>query len=258
MQAEQDQKLEEVRSILQRLQRISTDSGDELHAEEVYSAQPLRDMTAQNGSEPPSAAMASQPLSANIAAAAGKKEAAGGKGGKFLILGGIAIICAGGLAVFWPSDLTEIDAGQQHAATNATVTLARTDAAIPGAVTPDTATSSPAEVKAPADSPVEAQPLPPLDPDAGRISQAEQLMSLGKVTDARQILQDDLADRVAEAALMLARTYDPNALRLIADANAEADIVQAEQWYRRWYELAGQNGLTMDPERLNRIIQAMR
>lgn len=252
MQTEKDQKLEEVRSILQRLQRISTDSEEDLSEDEGFSASQSRHTAARQMAHPAGEARASQP-DVTHAGAAEASRAVGGNG-KLLVLAGLSVACVGGIVFFWPAPLAEPDTALQSTAGNSSITLARTDAKLPDNPAP----SDPGSEKTVNIPQTEVQPLPPPDPDAERISQAEQLMSAGKVTDARQLLQDDLAERVAEASLMLARSYDPNALRLIQGANADADIAEAERWYRRWYELAARNGLTMDPERLNRIIQAMR
>jgi len=56
---------------------------------------------------------------------------------------------------------------------------------------------------------------------------------------------------------MLAQSFDPNYLRSLSRSNAQADRSQAEQWYRKWHEIAQRKGLDMDNDRLRRIINAM-
>jgi hypothetical protein len=88
------------------------------------------------------------------------------------------------------------------------------------------------------------------------IAEAQQLISAGKIDEARRRLLD-LDDKSPEAALILARSYDPNYLRLIPDADAAADPKEAERWYRAWRDIAASKGLALDKDRLDRIINAM-
>jgi hypothetical protein len=67
----------------------------------------------------------------------------------------------------------------------------------------------------------------------------------------------DLNDNSPEVALALARSYDPNYLRLIPDADAAADPKEAERWYRAWRDIAASKGLVLEEDRLERIINAM-
>lgn len=88
------------------------------------------------------------------------------------------------------------------------------------------------------------------------VSEAQQLISAGKIDEARRRLID-LDDKSPEAALTLARSYDPNYLRLIPEADAAADPKEAERWYRAWRDVATSNGLALEENRLDRIINAM-
>ena len=88
------------------------------------------------------------------------------------------------------------------------------------------------------------------------VSEAQQLINAGKIIEARRSLID-LEDKSPEAALTLARSYDPNYLRLIADADAAADPKEAERWYRAWRDIAAKKGLVLETDRLDRIINAM-
>ncbi len=88
------------------------------------------------------------------------------------------------------------------------------------------------------------------------VSEAQQLISAGKIDEARRRLIE-LDDKSPEAALTLARSYDPNYLRLIPNADAAADPKEAERWYRAWRDIAASNGLALEEDRLDRIINAM-
>ena len=87
-------------------------------------------------------------------------------------------------------------------------------------------------------------------------TKAENLLDAGRVSEARRSLTD-LADKSPEAALILARSYDPNYLRLIPNADAAADPGEAERWYRTWRDIAAKRGLVLEPDRFERIIKAM-
>jgi hypothetical protein len=89
------------------------------------------------------------------------------------------------------------------------------------------------------------------------VAEAQTLLDGGKIAGARRLLLD-VSPPSAEAALMLARSYDPNFLRQFAQPDAAADPAEAERWYRAWHALAARNGLVMEPDRLERIIKAMK
>jgi hypothetical protein len=90
------------------------------------------------------------------------------------------------------------------------------------------------------------------------VPQAQRLIEEGKIVAGRELLLAGPAEQMADAALALARSYDPNSLRLIPNADASADPVEAERWYRRWHELAALQGVALDAPRLDRIIKAMK
>jgi hypothetical protein len=98
----------------------------------------------------------------------------------------------------------------------------------------------------------------PIASETSELAEAEKMMDGGKILAARRILIGDLATSSPDAALMLARSYDPNFLRTITGADAGPDIAEAERWYRTWHANAAAKGLLMEPERLDRIIRAMR
>ncbi|MBX2805107.1 MAG: hypothetical protein KTR19_03950 [Hyphomicrobiales bacterium] len=91
---------------------------------------------------------------------------------------------------------------------------------------------------------------------AAETSEAQRLISAGKIDEARRRLIR-LDHKSPEAALALARSYDPNYLRLIPGADAAADPKEAERWYRSWRDIAASKGLALQEDRLNRIINAM-
>lgn len=87
-------------------------------------------------------------------------------------------------------------------------------------------------------------------------TEAQRLIDSGKVAIARQQLES-IAKLSPEAALILARSYDPNFLRLISEPDAPPDPREAERWYRIWRDIAAERGMVMETERLERIINAM-
>ena len=86
---------------------------------------------------------------------------------------------------------------------------------------------------------------------------AQTLLEAGRVVEARRALVD-LPVKSPEAALTLARSYDPNYLRQIPNPDATADPAEAERWYRTWRDIASERGLVLEPDRFDRIIKAMR
>ncbi len=94
-------------------------------------------------------------------------------------------------------------------------------------------------------------------PSAKVLTEARTLLSQGDVALARSVLLSGQPDREADLAFTLAQSYDPNYLRSLPKADSSADSIEAERWYRIWYELALKSGLDMDGERLKRIINAM-
>lgn len=90
------------------------------------------------------------------------------------------------------------------------------------------------------------------------VAEARRLLNDGNVALARDSLLRAEPERRAEAAFMLAQSYDPNYLHSLPKANSLPDKFEAERWYKKWHELAVQSGLEMDNGRLQRIINAMR
>jgi hypothetical protein len=90
------------------------------------------------------------------------------------------------------------------------------------------------------------------------IANAHLLMDGGHVVAAREMLSRPDLSASQEGAWLLARSYDPSYLMTIRSPDASADQRQAEQWYRRWRDIAARNGMVMDDQRLQRIIDSMR
>ena len=110
-------------------------------------------------------------------------------------------------------------------------------------------------VRAPA--PPSPTPAAVSRPQGQGLSEAQGLLDAGSVSQARLVLAD-LAPRSSEAALMMARSYDPNYLQQLSKHDAGPDIVEAEHWYRAWHAIAWKDGLMLETDRLERIIKAMK
>jgi hypothetical protein len=104
-------------------------------------------------------------------------------------------------------------------------------------------------------APVSAIPDPRIGP---LIENARQQMEAGHIAAARKMLLQPAFAASQDAAWLVARSFDPNYLATIQSADAAADKVQAEEWYRRWRDIGARNGAGMDDARLKRLIDAMR
>jgi hypothetical protein len=223
--ARDEKKLAEVKAVLERLQRISADGSGDLPAHEAEIQTPKPD---------------------GPQAGTGASQTRGNPGLLVAAAGGALVLMAVAGFVTWRSTS---EAPRTGAALNLGDERDRHTAALP----------KPAVTLPTVPSPAAIAPAPPPDSaDVGLLGQAEKLMEAGKIRDARLLLLDGLADRSPEAALMLARSYDPNHLRSISAADAGPDVAEAERWYRVWHANAVASGLRMEPERLDRIIRSMR
>ncbi|MCC8954691.1 hypothetical protein H8B02_14985 [Bradyrhizobium sp. Pear77] len=99
----------------------------------------------------------------------------------------------------------------------------------------------------PAAAPIE--PLPPaapparrLDPDdiAGLLKRANSLLAIGDIVSARLLLERAADAQDADAALLLARTYDPDVLGTLDKRSITPDPDAARFWYRKAAELGSQ------------------
>jgi hypothetical protein len=238
------QRLDDVKLTLQRLQRITSESPD----------------AGEPGAEGP----AVKGAIGRAALAWGERAAPATPRGKnrapFLIAAGLGGVLAAGAASYalWPAATPDVVETEK---TTAAVAIDRPER--PAAIAAD----QPEKTDAiPVDRPDKTAALPPARPAiremeqtniARATSEAQELIDLGKVESARRVLAD-VARQSPEAALMLARSYDPNFLRLVASPDGAPDAKEAERWYRAWHEIASEKGLIMEMDRLERIIKAMK
>jgi hypothetical protein len=268
MQTKDDDKLDEVKAILRRLQRIG--AGDEEGAPPGPERTPLsgdstREWTRHKIGKYPDRANGPQARpGAHVAVVAAERWLGSRLWRAGFVAVPVLLLIAGATFILWPNAVetpqpalpgkTAEFGKAQPSPTSAE--RPQTAAAIPQSDLPQPTAENPANPQAGAPSAV--VPRPPLDQNADRISYAQHLIDEGKITAGRDLLLDGLAEQKADAALALARSYDPNSVRLIPNADAAPDIEQAERWYRRWHEIAARDGLALDSERLDRIIKAMR
>jgi hypothetical protein len=117
-----------------------------------------------------------------------------------------------------------------------------TPAQVAAPVAPIAVPQAPAPVVATAPAPAAQQatpgsPMRNIDPAEvmGMIRRAQDLAASGDFLPARLLLQRAAESRSARAAMMLAETYDPIALRKFANGPAP-DVNMARNWYRRAQE----------------------
>jgi hypothetical protein len=264
MAADDDKDLREVKAVLQGLQRIGTQlPRTEAAGKNPGVAATLESLTHHGDtSRPADRPAARAPLQAGVRSENAKSADGRPVQGKRLAALALAMLAAGTVIVlagdlflkYWPSS-------RQSAAISGDVTSAVVRAESPRTkiVTPEL----PAEPGQPAlqagtiddRSASPAFAAAPVNP---AIANAQQLMDGGHVAAARELLQrpDLLASQ--EGAWLLARSYDPNYLATVQSPDASADKRQAEEWYRRWRDIAARNGMVMDDLRLKRIINSMR
>jgi TPR repeat protein len=83
--------------------------------------------------------------------------------------------------------------------------------------------------------PARAQLIEDFSPNeiAGFVRRAQELLASGDLRAARAQLMRGASARDARAALLLAKTFDPPALRQYSAADPEPDLAQARNWYQR-------------------------
>jgi hypothetical protein len=107
-----------------------------------------------------------------------------------------------------------------------------------------------AEPPAPPVQPVAAPPSPPpLDPTAEALATGEQLVSAGRITEARETLARTAASGSAEAQFRLAETFDPNMLAVWGVRDHKADPATA----RALYGMAAAAGLSKARQRIEAL-----
>ncbi|MBR0695311.1 SEL1-like repeat protein [Bradyrhizobium lablabi] len=102
------------------------------------------------------------------------------------------------------------------------------------------AAAPPAEPPPPAAA--AAPPPRRLDPDAvaALLKRANSLLAIGDVAPARLLLERAADGQDADAALLLARTYDPDVLAAVDKRSITPDPEMARFWYRKAAELGSQ------------------
>jgi TPR repeat protein len=68
---------------------------------------------------------------------------------------------------------------------------------------------------------------------AGFVRRAQELLANGDLQAARVQLMRAASARDARAALLLAKTFDPMALKQYGTADPAPDVAQARNWYQR-------------------------
>jgi hypothetical protein len=173
-----------------------------------------------------------------------------------MLAAGTVIVLAGDLILkYWPGSPSgePAAAGDGGASIAVTVERARAKTSAPAS---SLETSRPASRADATD--VRTASAVAAAPASSSTTNAHVLMDGGHIVAARQmLLRPDLAAS-QEGAWLLARSYDPGYLATIPSPDASADQRRAEEWYRRWRDIAVRNGMVMDDLRLQRIIDSMR
>jgi hypothetical protein len=86
---------------------------------------------------------------------------------------------------------------------------------------------------------------------------ARGLMAKGQVRAAREQLLALAVRGSPDAAWDVARSFDPNVLATIPQADAAPDIAEATRWYRTWYDSAVKEGMVANSVSIERIITSM-
>jgi hypothetical protein len=126
------------------------------------------------------------------------------------------------------------------ATSTAATPLAPVAAAPPGPVAPappqPQALATPPQAAAAVATPqARAEPIQELSPNeiAGLVRRAQELLASGDLQGARVLLKRAAEAQNARAALLLAKTFDPIALRQLSTADPGPDLAQARNWYQR-------------------------
>jgi TPR repeat protein len=68
---------------------------------------------------------------------------------------------------------------------------------------------------------------------AALVRRAQEMLATGDIREARSLLTQAAEAHDARAALILARTFDPNVSRQSAVTDPAPDVAQARGWYQR-------------------------
>jgi hypothetical protein len=111
-------------------------------------------------------------------------------------------------------------------------TRPQTIAAVPTTTPAVTATPP---IPAPAPAPPRVDAARELSPNeiAASVRRAQEMLANGDIKAARALLLRGAEARDARAALALAKTYDPIALRQVSSAESGPDLAQARNWYQK-------------------------
>jgi hypothetical protein len=119
----------------------------------------------------------------------------------------------------------------------------RPPAAAPSGAPPAPSAAPPAPSAAAQAAPPAAPPARRLNPDelSALMKRANGLLAIGDIAAARLLLERAADAQEADAALLLARTYDPQVLGTRDARSITPDPAQARIWYRRAAELGSQH-----------------
>jgi hypothetical protein len=134
----------------------------------------------------------------------------------------------------WAS-LQSDSAAALAAASTAATPLTAVAASPPAPVAPAPQLQPPQAAAGVATPQPRAEPVQELSPNeiAGLVRRAQELLASGDLQGARVQLKRAADAQNARAALLLAKTFDPIALRQLSTADPGPDLAQARNWYQR-------------------------
>jgi hypothetical protein len=253
---EDDEKLREVKAVLQSLSQIGSDRFPAAGGPSEFgqNATTLESLTnRRNMSQTPGQPARPGPGSKEIANArpARQKNRLGAFALATIAGGTVLVLATDMFFKYWPASQT----GRPTAAVSAVNSTQPLPAVAPRAVASGSA--SPAGAAQPVVHPPVAAAAVPPSPPSPAIASAKQLMDTGKIVAARGLLQQPTLASSRDAAWLLARSYDPNYLATIKSPDASGDKEKATEWYRRWRDIGALNGVPMDDVRLKRLIETL-
>ena len=102
----------------------------------------------------------------------------------------------------------------------------------------------------------EGNALQPQDP-AQRLAAGHTLLAAGNVAEAREAFSASFDAGQHEAALALARSFDPRVIARLDVANAEPDLDEARKWYEEWHRGAVAQGTISADITLERVLRSL-
>ena len=102
----------------------------------------------------------------------------------------------------------------------------------------------------------EGNALQPQDP-AQRLAAGHTLLAAGNVAEAREAFTASFDAGQHEAALALARSFDPRVIARLDVANAEPDLDEARKWYEEWHRGAVAQGTISADITLERVLRSL-